>query len=287
MKRNLSILVALSGIALSAHGATPIACYEATAVEIPLPYAVQGAYWGLAAGYNYAPTIHYDPKYAVDEDFENLLSFPTEMSSTSKAGWDAMLTLGYRYHSWRFEAEVAYRNNKANQITGLPSTADAATIGPGTIFNIPLANLTDMPDVTATGTVQALSLMGNIIFDYYYTSGWMWTIGAGAGGARINFGAERSDVNFTTLQNYSNSGYDFTHSVNTFCFQGIFGIAYAWNQHIETAITYHFFYPITSHYDITNDFITAIGAAPPRPDFTVEFKPNYYSHTVNLEFRFT
>lgn len=283
MKRNLLILVATSGIALSAHGAIPISCYESTAVEIPFEYAVQGGYWGIAVGYNYAPTVHYDPRYVVGGDFENLLEFPSEMTSTSKAGYDIMLTTGYRYWSWRFEAEVAYRNNKGNKLTGLPSTDDFALLVPP--FSIPPLNLTNAPDVTATGSIEALSLMANVHYDRYYTTGWMWSVGLGAGGARVNFGVSRSDAAFTSPLNYSRSGYDFTHSTFNFAAQAIVGIGYAWNQHVETALTYHFFYPLTSHYDITNDFI--LGNPALDPEFTVQFKPNYYSHTLNLEFRFT
>ena len=284
MKRNLLILVATSGIALSAHGADPITCYESTAVEIPFDYAVQGGYWGVALGYNYAPTLHYDPQYAVGGDFTNLVSFPTEMSQTSKAGYDVMLTTGYRYYSWRFEAELGFRNNKGNKITGLPSTADIPTLTV-TPFFIPGPNLTDMPDVTATGSIDAITLMGNIIYDRYYTTGWMWSIGLGAGGSRINFGVSRSDVNFTTIADYSFSGYDFTHTTTNFAAQLILGVGYAWNQYVETALTYHFLYPLSSHYDVTNDFI--LGNPAIDANFTVQFKPNYFSHTLNLEFRFT
>lgn len=289
MKRNLLILVATSGIALSAHGAIPISCYESTAVEIPFEYAVQGGYWGIAVGYNYAPTIHYDPKYVVGGDFENLLSFPSEMSQTSKAGYDILVSTGYRYWSWRFEAELGFRNNKGNKITGLPSSAEAVTLT-GPPFDIPPENITGMPNVTATGSITAYSLMVNVHYDRYYTSGWMWSLGLGAGGAYVNYGVSRSDVNFTTtcplpFSDYSCSTYDFTHSTTNFAAQAILGIGYAWNQHVETALTYHFFYPLRSHYDVTNDFIT--GDPLIDPEFTVQFKPNYYSHTLNLEFRFT
>lgn len=282
MKRNLLILVAASGIALSAQGADSITCYEGTAVEIPFDYAVQGGYWGLAIGYNYAVSTHYDPQLVVGGDFTNLLEFPSEMVSTYKAGYNIALTTGYRYYSWRFEAELGLRSNRGNKLTGLPSTADLSTLG-FPPFNLTTTDLTDMPDVTATGSTYAITLMGDIIYDRYYTSGWMWSIGAGAGGTRINFGIERSDVNFTSIADYSNSGYDFTNASTTFCFQVILGVGYAWNQHLETALTYHYFYPMSTHYDVTSSFIDTT----PPTGLIVQFQPNYSAHTLNLEFRFT
>lgn len=285
MKRNCLISLASSCISLCAQAAVPITSYEASAVEIPSEYAVQGGYWGLALGYNYLNTLHYDPKYVVDQDFDNLLSFPSEMTQSNRWGWDVMLTTGYRYKGWRFEAELGFRSNLGDALEGLPSMADIAEIGPMTTFNIPGDNLSDLSATTTEGTTTVLSLMFNVIYDRYYTTGWMWSIGFGAGPASLNFGVSRNPEDLYHPADYSNSSYDFKNTSITFAFQAILGIGYSWGDHLETAVSYRFFYPMQPHYDVTNDFL--LGNQMTAPEFTVQFKPNYMAHTVNLEFRFT
>lgn len=284
MKRNLLILAAASSIALSANAAIPITSYESTAVELANDYAVQGGYWGINLGYNYVATNHFDPQYAVGGDFDNMIAFPTEMVLKSKWGWDVALTTGYRYYGWRFEAELGFRSNLGATIDGLPSTNDVATLT-NAPFSIPIANLSDVANVVAEGTTTVISLMGNVVYDRYFQSGWILSFGLGAGGASINYGIDRNTTEFNSLADYSNSSYSFKKKVINFAFQGIIGVGYEWNDRVETALTYHFFYPMPNHYDVVNDFI--YGPPGPDPQFTVQFKPKYISHTLNLEFRFT
>ncbi len=284
MKRNLLILAAASGFALSANAAIPVSSYESTAVELANEYAVQGGYWGLNLGYNYLGTMHYDPEYAVGGDFDNLIAFPSEMVVKSKWGWDVALTTGYRYYGWRFEAELGFRTNPGDNISGMPSTDDAAilTIAP---FSIPISNLSDVANLLAEGNTNVYSLLGNVIYDRYFQSGWMLSFGLGAGGARINYGISRNPTDFTSLADYSNSSYNFKKGVTTFAFQAIVGVGYSWNDYVETALTYRFFYALPTHYDVVNDFI--LGDPTKDSQFNVQFNPKYLSQTINLEFRFT
>jgi opacity protein-like surface antigen len=274
MKRNLLTLMALSGFCLSAQAAIPITSYESTAVEIPQEYAVQGGYWGFFLGYNYIGDNTLSPSLVVDPSYSNLLPL-ADLTVQNGAGFILGLSTGYRIYRWRFEIEASYRTNQADMIVSLPTTANSSANGSTVILgppgNVPPTNLSDIPDTGATGNTVAASIMVNVMYDRYFTSGWMWMLGAGIGGTYIDYGAHWVGVT-------SNSKLDFSNTSKGFAFQLIAGIGYTWTDHIETAVTYRFFMPIQNNYDIQDDFILAR---------TVEFSPSYVSHTINLEIRFT
>lgn len=272
MKRNLLPTLALSGICISAQAAIPITSYESTAVEIPSEYAVQGGYTGLAFGLNYIGTnnmgVQLIRNTATPED---VIDFP-DMSITSKQGYDVMLTSGYRIYRWRFEAELAYRFNKSETI----STFTYA-IGPPTTATSP-HSLNE--DIAANGGTSALSLMGNILYDRYYTSGWMWTLGLGFGGAYINYNTSVDAESLAGTVPAVDTGSSFKFTKKTFvpAVQGIIGIGYTWSDHIETAITYRYMFLFNSRYWEESTFIN---------NHTIQFNPQYRVNMINLEIRFT
>lgn len=256
MKRNLLTIMTLSSFGLAAQAAIPITSYEATAVEIPQEYAVQGGYWGLALGYNIVSNQTIGVSLVRNSSNDDLISFP-DMVVTSKKGVSAQLTSGYRIYRWRFEGELGYRLNRAFDISNVPESTD-----PNGTFLYGFAS----------GGTSVISLMVNVTYDRYFQSGWMWILGGGIGGAHINYFSS-----FSTPPAGSPE-LDFTNSNITFAVQGIAGVGYTWSDHIETAITFRYFRPFSSRYDVENDFISGQ---------RFQFNPQYNAQTINLEMRFT
>lgn len=234
--------MALSGFVLSTYAAIPITSYESTAVEIPEDYAVQGGYTGFSVGYNRLGDVNMKPAVVGGNSLPDL-------TTSSKAGYSLKLSSGYRLYRWRFEAELGYRSNEAEKVT------DSST----------------NTEYLATDNTTAITIMGNIIYDRYYQSGWLWMLGGGIGAARIDYAATTDDK-----PNLSSA---FNKASIVPAVQAILGIGYVWSDHIETAVSYHYFFPISSSYTSNNNI-----------EFNnefVEFKPDYKAHTINLEIRFT
>ncbi len=266
MKRNLLSIVALSGICISAQAAIPITSYESSVVEIPSEYAVQGGYTGIAVGLNYIGTNDMGVQLIPDTTMPDLVVDFPDMSIRSKQGYDLMLTSGYRIYRWRFEAELAYRFNKSETISNF-TYAVAGTI-PSSLN----------ADIAANGGTSAISLMGNILYDRYYTSGWMWTLGLGVGGAYLNFNTSADTESLPPLGVDPASSFRFTKKTFVPAAQAIVGIAYSWSDHIETAITYHYMFLFNNRYWAQGTFIN---------NNTIQFNPQYRVNMLNLEIRFT
>jgi opacity protein-like surface antigen len=171
-------------------------------------------------------------------------------------------------YRWRFEAELGFRTNKAALVTNL-----TYAIGPGPAYTPTVL----AGEVAATGSTSAISLMGNIMYDRYFQSGWMWMLGGGFGGARLNFDAG-IDPGTTFAVPPAGAQLLFNKKALVPAFQVIVGIGYTWSEHIETAITYRYFYPLNSKYWAENTYISGK---------IIEFDPQYSAQTINLEIRFT
>lgn len=262
MKRNLLSTVALSGICISAQAAIPISSYETSVVEIPSEYAVQGGYTGFSVGLNYIGDNDMGLQFIPDTTTpENVIDLP-DMTITSKQGYFLSLTSGYRIYRWRFEAELGYRFNKAETISNFT-------------YGIPSPPNTLADDIAASGNTKALTLMGNILYDRYYTSGWMWTLGFGVGGAMLDYDLS---VDANSLPPHGTSTLQFNKRSFVPAVQGIVGIGYTWSDHIETAVTYRYLFPFTSRYWVEDKFIAGR---------TIQFDPQYRVNMLNFEIRFT
>ncbi len=266
MKRNLLSTLTLSGICISAQAAIPITSYESTAVEIPSEYAVQGGYTGLGLGLNYIGAndigLQLIPNTVNPEDVIDL----PDLTVNSKQGYVLTLTSGYRIYRWRFEAELGYRFNKAETISNFTYAIGAGpTYTPSTLPE----------DIAASGSTKAITLMGNILYDRYYTSGWMWTLGFGFGGAMLDYDLS---VDANSVPAHGSSTLQFNKRQFVPAVQGIVGIGYTWSDHIETAVTYRYLFPFTSRYWIEDKFIAGK---------TIQFDPQYRVNMINLEIRFT
>jgi hypothetical protein len=260
MKRNFLSIMALSGFGLSAQGAIPITSYETTAVEIPSEYAVQGGFWGISAGVNYIGANDMGMALIPNTTMPDLVVDLPDLTINSKQGYDILLTSGYRIYRWRFEAELGYRFNKAETITNF-------TYGP------PIATLSD--DIAASGSTKAITLMGNVMYDRYFTTGWMWMLGLGIGGAVIDMDVS---VDANSVPAHGNSQLQFNKRKIVPAVQGIVGIGYAWNDHIETAVTYRYIYPFNNKFWVEGKFIE---------NATIQFNPQYHANVINFEIRFT
>lgn len=269
MKRNLLSTLALSGICVSAQAAIPISSYETSVVEIPSEYAVQGGYTGVSVGLNYIGTNDMGLQLIPDTTMpEDVIDFP-DLSIKSKQGYVFMLTSGYRIYRWRFEAELAYRFNKSETISNFTYAVAGGTT-PHSLNE----------DLAANGGTSAITLMGNILYDRYYTSGWLWTLGFGVGGAYINYNTSADTDSLAGAPFAVDPASSFRLTKKTFvpAVQAIIGIGYSWSDHIETALTYRYMFLFNSKYWEEGTFIN---------NNTIQFNPQYRVNMLNLEIRFT
>ncbi len=273
MKRNLLSTLALSGICISAQAAIPITSYESTAVEIPSEYAVQGGYTGVAVGLNFSGTNNMGVELIPDTtNPDDVIQFP-DLSIKSKPGIVLMLTSGYRIYRWRFEAELAYRFNKSETISTFTYAVSPPPPGPITPHSL-------NEDLAANGGTSAISLMGNILYDRYYISGWMWTLGFGAGGVYLNYNTSADTESLAGAPFPVDPASSFTFTKKTFvpAVQAIIGFGYTWSDHLETALTYRYMFLFNDKYWADGTFIH---------NRTIQFNPQYRVNMLNLEFRFT
>ena len=94
----------------------------------------------------------------------------TDFNTTEATGWAAAARLGYDFGLLRTEIDVGYHQNKLRSIN-LQSTS---LVGGAGQYNDP------------TGRMRHLTVMANALFDVINTDGFSASVGAGAGGARVN-----------------------------------------------------------------------------------------------------
>ncbi len=268
MKRILSSLAFLSLVGSTvSQAAIPVTRYDAYVVEVPQLYAAQGGYWGFLLGGNFPTPSNTHPR--IINDPNNVLINGQElpgMTIAYKGGEFAGLTAGYRIYGFRFEAELDYRHNKWSKLKRAFVRTNETIDGP--IF-------LELPAILKQGDTVLGSIMGNIIYDFYYTSGWMWSIGFGLGYSVAYFDGNIKDVPdpFGQLHTFDISG-----TKGAFAGQFILGAAYRWNPCIETGLTYRLFARQGGTYNSRGTFIDT---------YIVEFGPKYIAHTINFELRFT
>lgn len=289
MKRTFSSLVMLGLVGTTAtQAAKPVTCYDAYVQEVPQKYAAQGGYWGFNLGGNFIQRTNTNLTLFTDSSANpnpgNVGFTLPNISESYNGGEYVAVTTGYRIYRWRFEGELGYRHNKVSKINKLFYVTNNNP--PATINNPNPPALTESvpaPSMKQGDTIIG-TLMLNVLYDYYYTSGWLITFGLGLGYGATYYDASITQygdkTDFINLPNNPNPfGFiDFSGYSGAFSGQAIIGTAYRWNNYIETGITYRFLVRTRSHYTVDNVFLNG---------WQVQFSPEYITNTIALEFRFT
>ena len=194
------------------------------------PYT--GTYFSIGGGYTIQDK----------STFSNTIN----MRSAFNDGAAVRGAIGHDFGNVRLEAELGFRQNSAKAVTvtnagGLPGVVS----GP------------------ATGKVQAMSYMANLLYDFDFGSKVTPYIGAGAGVAHIK------------LNNLTSGGaIAGPSSDNVFALQGIVGLAYTLSSKVDLTLDYRYFFASD---DPT--FTDALGR---------KFSAGYGNHAImaGLTFRF-
>jgi outer membrane protein OmpA-like peptidoglycan-associated protein len=147
------------------------------------------------------------------EDLDGTVVFPGPVTSAVNAefetGWVGVGSLGYAWDNWRLEFELGYRDMTTERITfgGAAGTAFA--------------------------DVSAFSQMINLIWDIPLGDNFSASLGAGVGGALLNF-----EAGGVTAGGSFFVGDDDDY---VFAYQGIAGLAYDISDRMEIFAEYRFF----------------------------------------------
>ena len=170
----------------------------ATALPASADQRTPALYMGLGAGANFRPDADIDgPGVNTEADFDS--------------GLAGAITLGFRRaDGFRSEFEFAGRNNDVDGLKGMAG---------------------------ASGDVDALTFMGNILYDFQGISGFKPYVGGGIGLARVRVDGVRPI-----------GGGRINDSDTVFAYQGIAGLSYAINDALELFGDYR--YLRTSELDV-------------------------------------
>jgi len=149
-------------------------------------------------------------------------------------GWAGLGALGYAFdRNWRAELELGYRSNDIDSLTGGGGNA---------------------------GSVNAWTLMGNVLYDINTGSAWTPYLGVGAGALRYR--AAGLQATSTSTVNDSDT---------RFAYQGIAGVGYDLTPSTQLFLDYHF-----------------LKATDPKVSSSAgtSLKSEYESHTVMIGLRF-
>jgi outer membrane protein OmpA-like peptidoglycan-associated protein len=220
----------------------------AAAFGLPAEAATfKGWYVGLEGGANWIGDA--DAAYDLNINANNVTSDTSQASFDT--GWAAFATVGYAFaNNWRLEAEAGYRSNDV-----------AARFTVSDTFR------------RLEGDVDEFSLMANVHYDVPLGSRWRLSLGAGAGGDRVEIDA-RSKLSVTPAWD--------PMSVEDWRFaaQGIAGLSYALSPRTEVTLTYRYLHvspPALADVDIVSAGITSTE--------TVVFD-DFGKHSLSLGLRF-
>lgn len=158
---------------------------------------------------------------AIVEDIKfTIAGVPDAATAKQKKAYDVDGIIGYDFGMFRLEAEVAYKESRADTYTNSVTTFRATGIAPA-------------PAGTGaySGKTNALSFMINGLLDFGDEDGLQGFVGGGAGVARVKF------------SNYSiNPGGSFLNDSNTvFAYQALAGVRAPLSDHIDVGLKYRFF----------------------------------------------
>lgn len=277
MKRILTPLITLGLLAsVTAKAAIPVTRYDAYIVEIPQQYAAQGWYWGFSGGANFMyPTNMRDKLVNGSNGLQITDSSLPGVKVNAYGGEFISLCTGYRIYGWRFEAELDYRHNKWSKVNNVFTLRSPPVWPPNPIvFPQPTTKQGD----TIIGT-----LFLNLDYDWYWTTGWIFTLGIGGGYSYAYYDANLTSTGDHqpfpgTPNSFAGANFDFSGSGGNWVGQIMAGLSYRWNAALETGISYRLMARPAIHYNVHNRFANG---------WTVEFEPKYVANTISIDFRFT
>jgi outer membrane protein OmpA-like peptidoglycan-associated protein len=198
---------------------------------------------GAGAGINWADDTDETMDFAVTP-----ATGPAAVDIEWDTGWMIEADVGYRWAEfWRAELELSYREN------------DLDTFGFG---GAPLA--------TASGDLEQLAIMANLLFDFDVTDTINFSIGAGIGAAQVEIEATGTGVTTVFLDE---SDQDWT-----WAYQGIAGISFETGDQTEIFIDYRYF--------VANDVDIQPTAAFFLPVVGTVSDTNFENHTLKVGFRY-
>jgi opacity protein-like surface antigen len=174
-----------------------------TALATPAVARDHSVYVGLEGGVMWVE----DSPFNVTDNLTN-----PQYTIDHKSGYDVDAIAGYDFGAVRVEAELGYKH------AGIDSLNSVTTVYP------------------ASGHASALSLMGNVLFDFGDENGLSGYAGAGVGIARASYA-------FSTpgLAVPYNSPQSFSDSDSKLAYQAILGVRYAVTPNIDLGLKYRFF----------------------------------------------
>src|SRR5579859_1054377 len=151
-----------------------------------------GLYAGAEAGVNFVPTL----KFNADSNIWKQQQDP---------GYAILAQVGYGFGNVRLEGEVGWRQN------GLSKFSD------------------ELGDHSVDGNVNALSVMGNVYYDFVNETKWTPYLGVGLGG--VNVAADNIKAGGANVSNDQNF---------VLAYQGIAGVSYAVDEQLSLRGDYRY-----------------------------------------------
>jgi len=184
------------------------------------------------------------------EDADNAGS-AISASSSFDTGYVVGGAIGRGFGPWRFEGEVAYRQNDLSELTFISDGGLGVALGIGSLDGL---------SVNANGDVSALSFMANVFYDFKLASGFNPYIGGGVGVAQVS------------ANNVRVAGFQVVDDSDTvLAFQAGAGVSYDVQPHAALFLEYRFFRTLDP------SLADVIGN---------QFDAEYQSHSVNAGIRF-
>ena len=152
----------------------------------------QGWYAGAEAGANFVPSLKFDASANVWKQQQD-------------PGYAILGQVGYGFGKVRLEGEIGWRQNEISKFSD---------------------SLGEHP---VDGNISALSVMGNVYYDFVNDSKWTPYVGVGIGGVNVKF------------DNLKQSGQPVTDDSDfVFAYQGIGGVSYAVNEQLSLKADYRY-----------------------------------------------
>lgn len=151
-----------------------------------------GLYAGAEAGVNFVPSLKFNSEHNVWKQQQD-------------PGYAILGQVGYGFGNVRLEGEVSWRQNDLSKFSD------------------------SFGDHSADGNVSALSVMGNVYYDFLNDTKWTPYLGVGLGGVSVGENNIKADgVNVTNASDF------------VLGYQGIAGVSYAVDQQLSLRADYRY-----------------------------------------------
>lgn len=199
----------------------------ALALASPAHAITKGWYVELEGGANWVADTDVDLR----STSAGLTTFVSDPTAGFDTGWAVVATLGYAFQSWRVEAEVAWRTNDMDDLTG---------------------------GLLSTGSLDGLTAMYNMTYEFPLGSGVGIAVGAGAG------------VDYAMLDTVAVDDSDLN-----FAYQGIAQLNVALSTDTELTLAYRYLHVLDSQFEERSN-----------PGVVLRFD-DFQKHAVTLGIRYT